>query len=427
MLQYGQMSAENTRYKWIICACSTFILFINVGFTSSAFGIHMPYIFSSGWFSNSGASLIITVKTFTNLIAIMLADRAVGRFGLRKILAAALAAGTAGFAFMGAASSAAAAIQGRLLYYSGGALLGIASGLGGFMVISILIRDWFSEGVGLALGVCSAGSGIALFVLPRLVTGLISAAGLDAAFFAEAALEFSAMLLALFLIRDLYGDSGNDGNNDSEGPGQDVLQGTASDRGIASVSSIDGLHAAAAASMFLTGFASNIPNYFTMLYIGAGYDDAVAADLYSLMGVILTIWKLLFGRLNDRFGTRRCMAVSYAFLTAGCLLACMCVLHSSFVNAAAVFALAIGLITTTVLISCLAIDLSTREGFARMLKLMNTGFWAGILVSSYVMGWLADLFGNYIPSFAVCGIVSLAALLLLCAVFSKRFNRGGNR
>ncbi len=410
----------NTVYKWIICASCTFILFINVGFTSSAFGIHLPYIMASGNYSNSQISMIITLKTLSNLAGIFYADRYVERFGLRRGIAAALAAGTAGFLCMGAA-------QGLALYYVGGLLMGLASGLGGFMVVSILINNWFSENIGLALGVCSAGSGIALILLPLLVTGLISSSGLGTAFYVEAALEAAAFALALLVLRDVPEGFSRIPDRATE----DLFEqkpAAGPETGAAvhvrhSIGNSRLLVAAAAAAMLFTGWASNIPNYFTLLYIGSGYDDITAARMFSVIGIILTVWKLVFGRLNDIIGTRISSVTAYLLLSAGCSAACFCGLHSAVMNAAAVFCLATGLITTTVLISCLAIDLSSEEDFKRILRIMNTAFWAGILLSSYVIGMMADHFGSYIQSFALCGALSLAALALLLAVYKVQHEK----
>ncbi len=402
----------NNVYKWIICACCTFILFINVGFTSSAFGIHMPYIMDSGDYTNSQTSMIITLKTLSNLLAIFFADRYVGRFGLRRGIAAALAAGTAGFLCMGAA-------KGLALYYAGGLLMGLSAGFAGFMVVSILIRNWFSENIGLALGVCSTGSGVALILLPLLVTRLISASGLSAAFYLEAALETGALVLALLVLRDRPGAEESIIETEKEGvrrePETAVMRHSIGDSKL--------LIAFTAAAMLFTGWTSNISNFFTLLYTGSGYDEITVSRMYSAIGIILTVWKLVFGRLNDRAGTRRSTVIAYLLLTAGCAAACFCFLHNRVVNAAAVFCIATGLITTTVLISCLAIDLSSEEHFKRVLKIMNIAFWVGILLSSYVIGHMADYFGSYIPSFALCGALSLAALLLLLIVYRAQHEK----
>jgi MFS family permease len=410
----------NTVYKWIICASCTFILFINVGFTSSAFGIHLPYIMASGNYSNSQISMIITLKTLSNLVGIFYADRYVERFGLRRGIAAALAAGTAGFLCMGAA-------KGLALYYVGGLLMGLASGLGGFMVVSILINNWFSENIGLALGVCSAGSGIALILLPLLVTGLISSSGLGTAFYVEAALEAAAFALALLVLRDKAGEETAGGMPDAADDTREPETAKNNAQHGASLRHSIGnsrlLVAAAAAAMLFTGWGSNIPNYFTMLYIGSGYDDIPAARMFSAIGIILTVWKLVFGRLNDKAGTRISAIIAYLLLSAGCAAACFCGLRSAVINAAAVFCIATGLITTTVLISCLAIDLSSAEVFKRMLRIMNTAFWVGILLGSYVTGLMADHFGSYIQSFALCGALSLAALALLLAVYKVQHEK----
>ena len=393
-------------YGWVVCLCATFIFFINVGFTNSAFGVHLPYIINSLGCTNAEASLIVSVRTAATMLALCLADIYIKKFGIKRGLEYALFVGVLGFLSFAFAA-------GLPVYYFGGFCIGLASGFGGFMVLSMLLHQWFKDSLGLALGVCAAGSGFAVIILPPLLTKLINSIGLNKVFIFEALMEALALLLSVLLVfsspqekalKPYENGKQNLENVDKRSSGIDISSGIF-------------LIALMSAAMAFTGAGGHTGTFFTLLYTGLGYSETAAAAMYSAVGCILTAAKLVFGRLSDAIGAYKTALIAYAIFTAGCVFCCFAGKQSALINILAIAFQGVGLVVTTITITAMAEDLSTDESFPRLLKIMNIFYFLGILVGSYILGLLADITGNYVVSFALCGFFSFASAALVIIIY----------
>lgn len=67
---------------------------------------------------------------------------------------------------------------------------------------------WFRDRRGLALGLAAAGSGVSTIFVPTLITGIIQAHGMRAAFLLEGLAVLVLGLLVFLLVRDVPGDLG---------------------------------------------------------------------------------------------------------------------------------------------------------------------------------------------------------------------------
>lgn len=397
---------KGLHYGWVVCFCATFIFFINVGFTNSAFGVHLPYIMNALGCTNAEASLIVSVRTAATLLALFLADVYIGKLGIKRGLELALVIGAAGFLCFAFAGS-------LPVYYAGGFCMGLASGLGGFMVLSILLHEWFTDCLGLAIGICAAGSGVALIVLPPILTKLIDSIGLNNAYLVEAGFESLALVVSFIFISgspqeknltSYVSDKKSDVLKKTMHSGIDVL----GNRGLLAV-------------MFLVqifiGVSGLTCTFFPLLYTGLGYSEAAAANLYSAIGVVLIAAKISMGRLNDKIGACKTSLLAFAFMTISCVLLCFAGKHSAFINISAVAFQGFGQVITTIVISNLAEDLSSDESYTKLIKYMNIFYFLGILIGSYLLGLLADITGNYIASFALCGGLAFVSLILIIIVY----------
>ena len=71
-----------------------------------------------------------------------------------------------------------AAAKSLAAYYFAGAVAGVSYALGSMVPASILMRRWFRAHSGLAIGICSAGTGLATVVFSPLFTA-IAESGVD--------------------------------------------------------------------------------------------------------------------------------------------------------------------------------------------------------------------------------------------------------
>jgi len=130
--------------------------------------------------------------------AYLLGTFAIGRYyrrlGYRTGCALAAMLACVSFLLFAAAKSLAA-------YYFAGAVAGVSYALGSMVPASILMRRWFRAHSGLAIGICSAGTGLATVVFSPLFTAIAESGGVDRAFLWTAAFCAAAAVLVFFLIR----------------------------------------------------------------------------------------------------------------------------------------------------------------------------------------------------------------------------------
>ena len=90
----------------------------------------------------------------------------------------------------------------------GAAMSGICYGWGGILPASMLIRRWFKKNRTLALGIIGSGIGVAMLILPVLLTSVIENKDMYAAFRLDALLMAITAVLLYLTIRESPEEAG---------------------------------------------------------------------------------------------------------------------------------------------------------------------------------------------------------------------------
>ncbi len=176
------------------CAGCTLMLFVTCGLAFNVFSAAQPYVLAQNGFTNTQTSLITTIRSAAYLLGTFAIGRYYRRLGYRTGCALAAMLACVSFLLFAAAKSLAA-------YYFAGAVAGVSYALGSMVPASILMRRWFRAHSGLAIGICSAGTGLATVVFSPLFTAIAESGGVDRAFLWTAAFCAAAAVLVFFLIR----------------------------------------------------------------------------------------------------------------------------------------------------------------------------------------------------------------------------------
>ena len=144
---------KKLHYAWVVCLCGLWMFVCNMGLCSNILSVYLPFI-EAGGLSDSMGSAILSIRCLASFAVTFLVELYYRKLSLRLgILLATL---------IGAASAAVYAVGGSaLVYYAAAVLGGVAYGLGCIYPTSLLLANWFHTHRGLALGVSSAGSGVA--------------------------------------------------------------------------------------------------------------------------------------------------------------------------------------------------------------------------------------------------------------------------
>ena len=376
------------------------MLFSVMGLGSNVYSVYQPFIIAQNGFTNTQAAWIITTRSLFIVLGMLTANALCVRVGIRPAVTGAMLLLALSRFLFGAAGS---------LPYS----------WAGMIPLSLLINNWFQDRNAFALGLASAGSGLATILVPTPLTWLIQTGGLKAAFWTEGVFVLALALLVLILVRDEPGSLGLapyvQGGTAGHPPVHHPAPG-----GMTPL--YWGLYLTA---VFLTGAPTGIGiSNVGVLYRTEGYNPSTVAALVSCVGLALMAGKILYGELADRLGGRLASYILYVVALAAYGLLCLAPNGSELCafGAAALFGLALPL--SNVSYSIWAKDFLGDAGFSRGLKWSQSLYALGIVVFGPVPGWLADRTDSYVASYQLfLGMMALSWLFIILVY--RRTGAGG--
>lgn len=392
--------SKQLHYAWIVCLCGLWLFVCNMGLCSNILAVYLPFIEADG-ISDSMGSAILSIRCLFSFAVTFLVELYYRKLSLRRgILLASL---------IGAASAAVYSVGGSpLVYYTGAALGGVAYGLGAIYPVSLLLNNWFHTRRGLALGVSSAGSGVAIMAFSPLVSALVLKYSLRVTFLLQAAFMLVSAGAVFLLLRDEpaqkgmtpYGEGGAGDAQTREKEGPETLPKLV-------------LWMLAAMMLLVGGAGQAFSGHLSVLAKSCGYSVSVAATVVSLQGMVLVGSKFLSGGMADRFGPKRCTTLLMALFILGCSLVQLMNGVDLFWCFAPVCLMGFGASVYNVGPPLWAGDLSNRAGYPKLLKWLQIFYNLGGILFSAVPGIIADHTGEYKSSYALIACMMLTSLLIL--------------
>lgn len=398
---------KKTHYSWVVCAACTLLMFCTLGIATTAFSAHQPYIISVNGFTNSQASGILTVRYLFCIVSTFAADRVIQCLGMRRSALAAMICEAVGFVIYGMADN-------FFAYCTGSAFVGLSQGIGGMVLVSMIIVTWFKSHQGTALGICTAGSGLATVVFPPVTTAVIQCTNLSTAFLVEAGFILFCAGAVFAMIRNSPAekstaalDSAQAQQNRVDNYGGDISR--------------PAFVALCALCFLLGGIMVMDTGYVSILYAESGHSAIRRSLLLSINGVLLAVGKVLYGANADRKGGHWTNRVFLTLLLVGQFCHCCSTSGSYSLAVLAQMTTGIGLPVGTVGVSITAMNFSSQKNYPRQVKTMQTMVNVGLLAFSIVPGVLADASGHYRISFVLCaGMVAVYFLVLELLYFYKK-------
>ena len=392
--------SKQLHYAWIVCLCGLWLFVCNMGLCSNILAVYLPFIEADG-ISDSMGSAILSIRCLFSFAVTFLVELYYRKLSLRRgILLASL---------IGAASAAVYSVGGSpLVYYTGAALGGVAYGLGAIYPVSLLLNNWFHTRRGLALGVSSAGSGVAIMAFSPLVSALVLKYSLRVTFLLQAAFMLVSAGAVFLLLRDEpaqkgltpYGEGGAGDAQTREKEGPETLPKLV-------------LWMLATMMLLVGGAGQAFSGHLSVLAKSCGYSVSVAATVVSLQGMVLVGSKFLSGGMADRFGPKRCTTLLMALFILGCSLVQLMNGVDLFWCFAPVCLMGFGASVYNVGPPLWAGDLSNRAGYPKLLKWLQIFYNLGGILFSAVPGIIADHTGEYKSSYTLIACMMLTSLLIL--------------
>ena len=398
-------------YPWVICVAGTLLIFCSIGMCGNTMPVHFPFLAREKGFNNAELAAITTIRCGAAFISMGLLPRLIRRFSLRTLVLATCILIALSLLLMSTAQS-------LFTLYVAATGTGLAYGLGSMVLVSALVRNWFSRREGLALSICAGGSGLANLVASPLITWAAERISLTAAFRLEALSTILIGLLLYALVRDepaqlsLRPYGGAVREKTEQAPSLPAVQMSPRHRRLM------------IAAMLATG-PTNIAacSFFTMQYTACGYSPMVIAAGLSMFGLVLTGAKLIYGWCNDRFGVYACNLVFLSISILGSLTVALAPLFSPgpliFLGLGLT---ALGYPPMMIGLSLWARDLCEPAAYTKAVALYQQLSMAGGMVGTMAGGFSADATGNYTLAYICCALLLLFTLLAVQYLY-RRYGR----
>jgi len=393
-------------YRWVICGAATLMIFCAAGMGVSAFAYQLPYMRAVNGFSSAQASMLFTIHSISSIALILAVDHFYKRISLRNGITLSLLLLSVGFLLCGLSSN-------YTVFCIAVILNGIAYTLSGTTVAVYLINTWFSDDRAFAIGIATAGTGLAAVIAPLVIAPIIEKASLSTAFLVEAAFIFLCALLLFVVIRKgPYSMSGSKTPAAAKS-GSSVRSGSKQSLFIFSGARV----VLFMGGLFLCGFVILGVSSSLSELLSESFSGTEHARLVSVYGFAIMGGKLLCGRLSSRLGAYRTNYIFYSFLGVGLVLVCMA--KSFALGLVAALFLGLGSPFGTVSLPAYTSDFAKEETFPTALKYGNLIMILGKMTFTTIAGAIADLFGSYVPLFAAMVIITLVSAVLIQNTYLK--------
>ena len=411
------------RYEIVVAACCFLILFTNVGLPSTSFSVYQPYLVDLPGVGHSGASIIVSVRTFVSLLAMLVVGRYYDLLDCRLGAFFATLSVSAGFALYAFADANFA------LLCAASVLTGLGYGFGGMIASTILINRWFRANVATVAGVAAVGSGVAAIIIPNTAVALISSFDLRTAFAAEAVLALAIGVVVFALLRNNPRDMGlapYEGNPKASGTEADgsAKKPARSKRARTNRNlSPRTMPLLFLAMTFIGCAAVGGGNYLAVLFTSEGFTAEHAAALVAVNGACLTAAKLASGVMFDRVGTKRGSVAFFALYIAGTAVLCLSDMGNTGLASVGVLMFGVGMSLGTVGISVWSIELAPRGKETRTIKNFQVCYALGGFIFTFLPGFLTEAFGTYLVSYAALLVMLVAAAIIVIGVYAATDKR----
>lgn len=290
------------------------------------------------------------------------------------------------------------------VFYLLSALTGLGMGLTTTAAMPILLKQWFPDHYGTALGVALMGSGVGGMLFNPIANYLLQQYGWQSTYgILGLILGIVSLPISWFVLKENPQYSS-------------VPQGQKNAKSHAY--KITGRRGAFLAVLLLFAITCTVLIYTLTPYLqDIGYSADFVAGFVSASMAILAVGKLLQGMLLDKWGVRRCILIAFATNCLGLValsigktwilpLVLLCIFASCPFGTVAVPAMA-------------AFASSEEQERAAAIGVFTAVTNMGSALSPYLAGICHDTFQSYVPLFVICAGLVLLSTLAMAVMIKK--------
>lgn len=405
------LTIKRPHYAWLICFAGALALFTALGLGVNVLSFFIQDIKTQEGFSEAQGSLLLTIRNMSSLVSMLVVNQLCRRFGPRSLLLVGNLMVFACYAGFSVSNS-------FFAYCCCTILMGLGYTFGGSVPVAFIFGKWFESRRSFAMGTAAATSGLALLVMPPVLTRMIEALSLDATFLIHAGLCLLLAVASFLLLR-------NTPEEISKTPycGAESKKNTVASRPQvepARPSRLQNMSFLLVAVLFGGPIGVGYTHIKQLLY-AEHYDPMLVASVISFLGLILMVSKSLTADLYDRIGGWKGNFVVCGSAAVGLALLLLSPTGNIPIIFAAIAFYAVGLSSGSISTYQWSADLYGTAGYADGVRSFNMAYTLGALAFGPVPGIMADLHpaGSYVPSFALFFGIFLITFILLQSLYHQ--------
>lgn len=395
-------------YPYIITACAFMLMFVNVGFPSTSFGVYQPYLIELEGVSHSGGSLIVTTRTLSSLITTLFVAVYYKKLNCRIGIFIGTIITAIGFLTFSFANN-------LFMCCLGAFVSGIGYSLGGPAGMTILIGNWYKKHSSVAIAIATIGSSVAGIFLPMIALHIIENYDLSSSFLLQTITAFAIAIILFVAIRN----NPKDINSIAVGSNESNSSKRFNDEPLPKISKTQ--YRLFVFGVFLLGAIGLTGIMFLSVHYSTyGANAQLAATIVSICSIFLCIGKFVSGFLFDVFGTKKGTLITFVVWFIGVVLLCLTPGTDDvfYYLAAALFGWGASL--TTVGIAKWSLDLSALKGREKTVRDFQIWYAAGGFATGMLPGLIAEFAGNYTLYYILsAAAVAVAAVVVFFTYPSK--------
>lgn len=405
------MNTKNKKkleYKWVIAFAMFLMIFIGLGFCSSAKNIYIAPITSALGFSRSAFSISDSLRYAVVSIVNIFFASLIKKFGTKKLIGA-------GGVFLILYAILYAVSNSLFGFYLGGILLGLGVTFTSTAMVGVVINKWFVKHKGTVLGVVLASNGIGAAIAVQIFTPIIyknnNPFGYKNSYYLLAAI----IAVLTIIIMALYRENAPEMEKDDSNKKEDNKKLTEEWEGLDYKTLLKRPYFYLIIAAILFGALTSAGVIVTPYLSDVGLDSEFVASTTSIMLITLALAKVAVGFIYDKFGVMT--SVNFCYLAG--IISNITLFFINNTQTGKFFAILQGVLSSiatpiqTVMLPILALAIFGQNNYDRVLGLLVTVTAVGQALCGPVVNLSFDLLGSYEISFILSTVASVIIMIVI--------------
>ena len=403
------MKKISGRYILILIAMSGMIA-TSVGLPTNIAGLFFKPIADEFGILTGSVSMTLTICNLVFALGGLAAPKLLKEDHLKLLL-------IIGTALIAGSTALLATAPNIIVMYILNAVRGFACGVLGFVLVTMVINNWFIANVGLATSIAMSCSGLAGALFSPIISSIIQSSGWRTGYMAVAVIMIVLNLPAILFLPSL--DPKTKGMvplGYDENAAKTESSAQSSTGGKSTVPAM--LFGMAIVYSFLACGATALPQHFPGIAGSYGMAASVGAAMLSICMIANSLGKIILGTLSDRFGSKMSLLLYCGLTIAAVLLLWLVRVPFAMQAGAALFGLTYSLGTVGVVM--VTKDAFGLENYSKTYPTISLAGTIANAVFSSLIGFMFDFAGNYVPTLLMMLAMLAVNTFIVLSVYSKK-------